>query len=327
MNPSSIPSRSGSPDVSVLLTSWNGRDLTRDAIQSVREKTTDVSYEIIVVDDGSTDGTADMVRKEFPDVMLVVSQENAGFVRANNLGARHARGRHLLLLNNDTIFVNNAIAILSRYLDDHPDVGACGGLLLNRDMTAQVSYGNEPSLGQAVVDLFFLNELFPRAGFPKRGTIPLLPCAGPIDVDYITGADLLIRRSIVDEIGLFDELFREYCEETDLCRRVRAVARRRVVFVPEAQIIHLGGMTYGMLGKGQIRKQYLSYAKFLKKYHGSFYSFCTRLLYACHYFVKMIVRFAGAFLARGPAAAQKRLNAQKAWYAVRYSLAPRSDPS
>ena len=315
------------PDVTVLLTTWNTREMTLEAIRSVEKKTEGITYEVIVVDDASDDGTAEALRLEFPHVRVIVSPHNLGFVRANNLGASSARGRHLFLLNTDTLLVNNAIAVLSRYLDEHPDVGACGGMLLNRDMTPQVSYGNEPSLPQAAVDAFFLNDLLPNAGFPQRGIVPRFPCAGTIDVDYITGADLMIQRSIVDSIGLFDELFREYCEETDLCRRVRTVAGKRVVFVPDASVMHFGGMSYGQLGEAQIRKHYLSYAKYLTKHHGSFYSFCTRLLYAWHYSVKMVVRYLSALAAAGSTRKQKYLMAKRAWYIVRYSLAPRSDPA
>ncbi len=310
------------PDVSVLLTTWNSREMTLDAVRSIGQNTRGITYEILVVDDASSDGTAEALRSEFPDLRLIVSEQNLGFVRANNLGARHARGRHLLLLNTDTLLANNAVAILSHFLEDHVDVGVCGGLLLNRDMTPQVSYGDEPSFGQAFVDSLFLNDIFPGAGFPNRGTVPRLPCAGPIDVDYVTGAGLMIRRTIVESLGLFDELFREYCEETDLCRRVRTVLGLRVVFVPDATIIHFGGVSYGQFGEGQIRRHYLTYAKYLSKYHGSFYSFGTRLLYAWHYAVKMVVRLAAALMAHAPVRQQKLSMAKNAWYSVRYSLAP-----
>ncbi len=317
--------RSAIPDVSVLLTTWNSCEMTLDAIRSIGQKTAGITYEIIVVDDASNDGTAEALRSEFPHIRLIVSEQNVGFVRANNLGARFACGRHLLLLNTDTLLANNAVAILSRYLDDHPDVGVCGGLLLDRDMIPQVSYGDEPSLAQATFDALFLNDLFPGAGFPKRGIIPRLPCAGPVNVDYVTGADLMIRRSIVDSIGLFDELFREYCEETDLCKRVRKVMGQRVVFVPDATIIHFGGLSYGQFGEGHIRKQYLSYDKFLTKHHGRLYSLATRLLYAWHYFIKMIARFIVSLLMRGTAGTDKRHMALKAWYIVKHSIAPRRE--
>jgi hypothetical protein len=317
--------KSHAVDVSVILTSWNGREVLRSALLSVRENTLGLTYEIIVVDDASSDGSAAMIKAEFPDIDLIVNLQNVGFARANNLGARRARGRYVFLLNNDTILLNNAIGILAGYLDRNPDAGACGGLLLNQDLSTQLSYGNYPSFFLGLIDAFFLNDLLPGLNLPKRGIAPRSPIRLVADVDYISGADIMIRASLINSIGLFDEYFREYCEEVDFCFRARHTAHVKVAFIPEARIIHLGGLSYGLLKEGYIRKQFASYHKFLTKHHGKVYSFFTRLLYGWHYAIKFLVRTVRALAAVGEERMRRVQSARMAWYMTRYSLAPEHD--
>ena len=309
-------------DVSILLTNWNVRDLMKDAILSVYRQTKDITYEVIVVDDGSTDGSVEMLRKDFPDVRLLVNEKNVGFSKANNLGVTIARGKYILLLNTDTLLVNNPVKVLFDFLETHPEAGVCGAWLKGRDMSSQVSYGNFPSFHQAVVDALFLNDLFPRAGLPNIGTYPLESSTKPIEVDYVTGAAILIRKEIIDRIGLFDEWFRAYCEETDFCYRVKHVVNRKVYFVPDAHVIHLVGLSYSKVRKYQLQLMYSSFNKFLTKHHGSVYSFCTRLLYAWRQFLKLLVRYLLYAVAPPAKKELKRNYMLHTWYGVRYSLFP-----
>ena len=310
------------PAATVLITNWNGMDVLRACLRSVREQTRDIACEVIVVDDASTDGSAEAVRAEFPWVRLIVRTVNGGFVRANNEGARAARGHYILLLNSDTELLNNAVKILSGYLDAHDGVGVCGGWLKSPDGSSQVSYGSAPSLSQALADALFLNDFFPSAGFPNRGVAPppARGTAGP--VDYVTGADLMIRRALVESLGLFDELFEAYCEEVDLCRRVRVTGGREVHFVPEAQILHLGGYSYGKRGKRQLQLLHGSYRKYLIKHHGAVYALAVRGLFAWHYVVKGALRTI-RFLAAPAAEREARAGeVRAAWFHVLYSLLP-----
>jgi GT2 family glycosyltransferase len=319
-----IEGSSRTPVVSILIANWNGQDVLRDCLLSLAERTRGIEYEIIVVDDASTDRSVEMVRSEFPSVRLVVRTVNGGFVKTNNDGVRIARGKNVLLLNSDTLLLNNAVKILSEYLDEHPKVGVCGGWLQNPDGSSQVSFGHAPSFLQALTDAFFLNDLFPSAGFRSRGVLPRPGWTSPRSVEYITGADLMIRRSFVERFGLFDELYEAYCEEVDLCRRVRIAGGLDVHFVPEAHIVHLGGFSYGKRVERHVQMQHISYQKYLTKYHGQFYALLVRLLFAWHYLVKGAVRTARLVTAPRTKREGRKRETLAAWYHVRYSIWPHS---
>ena len=314
-----------SPDVSIILTAWNVRPLLKDALLSVAEKTRGVRYEIIVVDDASSDGTGEMMKKEFPDATLITLGENVGFSRANNLGAGQATGRYLLLLNTDTILVNNAIGIFVDYLDHHPDTAVCGGTLKFPDMRNHISYGSFPSFHQALVDALFLNDIFPGAQLPNRGVYPPESIVEPMEVDYVTGAAILIRKELTDLYGLFDERYRAYCEETDFCYRMKHEAKKKIMYIPEAHVIHLAGVSYRNVRRYQTQLMYSSYNKFLTKYHGAIYAFCTRVLYAWHFGIRTLSRGV-KYLAARPARRDERLaDLKEVWYCMWYSLIPNEE--
>jgi GT2 family glycosyltransferase len=309
-------------DVSILITNWNGREILRDALRSLFARTAGVEHEVIVVDDASSDGSSDMVRTEFPQVRLIVNPVNTGFVGANNLGVKSAKGRYILLLNSDTVLINDAVSVLARHLDTHPESGICGGWLLNRDLSSQLSFGSFPSLSQALVDALFLNDLFPAAGLPNRARAPLPSCVEPVPVDYVSGACLMARHEVVRELGLFDDRFKAYCEEVDLCRRVSRGKGLQVVFVPEARIIHLGGVSYRKLGREQIRQKCRGYDLYFRKHHGALYSIVTRLLYAWHYAGKTCIRLLRCVLSNRVQRIERRDQFLEAWHSFIYSLFP-----
>ena len=306
--------------VTFLVANWNGKDILQQCLASIYANTHDIPFEIVVVDDASSDDSVNMIQTKFPLVKLVVSPVNLGFVGANNLGVQHAAGTYILLLNSDTVLLNDAASLLAAYMEDHPDVGVCGPALTGSSGLPQVSYGWPPSLLQGLVDALFLNDLFPRAGLPSRA-IALPPGKlQPFPVYYINGAALMIRHSLVEQFGLFDKRFRAYCEEVDLCWRIRKTACKQVVLVPTAHIKHYEGQSYGQLGEGRIQILYESYHTFLLKHHGAVYSFITRILYAWHYAVKGVFRGMRYLFANPDQRARRRQGLTQAFYHVRYSL-------
>lgn len=235
-------------DVSIIIVNYNTCKMTAECIDSVIEKTTDLSYEIILVDNASTDGSKDFFEKD-SRITYSYNTENLGFGRANNIGVKIAKGRNILFLNSDTLLINNAIKILSDYLDSHPKVGAVGGNLYSFDMKPAMSFQRlRPSLSWEINDLLFNLPL--RFRYGKTATY-FNNSSQPTTVGYIMGADLMTRKEIIDQIGCFDPQFFMYFEETDLCHRI-AKNGYSLHVIPAAKIIHHEGKSFGDTTKSKL---------------------------------------------------------------------------
>jgi N-acetylglucosaminyl-diphospho-decaprenol L-rhamnosyltransferase len=217
-------------DVSILIVSWNSAELIIPCVRSIEAKTRNVRHEIIVVDNGSTDGSAQRIRKTFPEVRLIENPENLGFARAVNLALDTVSGRYTFLLNPDILFRNDAASILSRFLDGRPEAGIAGGRLFNSDGSPGVSFGRFPAFRDAV------NRSM--GGSPNYG-IPFDPTqTDPGKVDWISGADLMIRSDFFRELGGLDPSYFFSFEDVDLCLRAARLGRTTYV-VPDAEIVHI----------------------------------------------------------------------------------------
>lgn len=225
-------------DVSIIIVSYNTIDLIGNCVDSVFEKTEGVDYEIIVVDNQSPDDTVNVLKEKYgsePNFRLIELQENIGFGRANNEAFKIAQGRNVLLLNPDTVLINNAIKILSDYLDANPKVGICGGNLFDEEMKPAYSYGSYLPGMYAEFNMLLkgkLDRLFYRENTTFNQTDKNTPVA------YISGADLMTRKVILDEMGGFNPSFFMYYEETELTYRIKK-AGYRVMNVPKSEIQHL----------------------------------------------------------------------------------------
>lgn len=229
-----------SPEVSILIVSFNTRDMTLEAIRSARAETR-TPHEVIVVDNASTDGSAEAVAERFPDLRVMAEAENHGFARANNLAAREARGRFLLLLNPDTVVLDRAIDRLISFALSRPDARIWGGRTLFADHSlnpascwAAMSLRSLISQATGLGSLFRQSDLFNPEGYGgwRRDT--------EREVDIVSGCFLLIERTFWERLGGFDPTFVMYGEEADLSLRARALgARPRIT--PDARIIHHAG--------------------------------------------------------------------------------------
>jgi GT2 family glycosyltransferase len=224
-------------DVSIIIVNYNTRALLKQCIDSVIEKTHDINFEIIVVDNASSDGSQQMVKENFPNITLIESSENLGFGRANNLGFEYAKGQNILLLNPDTILLNNAVKILSDYLNYNSQVGICGGNLFDEKGCPTHSFN------RCLPSVFWeLNKLF--IGLPYKIRYGKNGCFNntkdPLKVGFIVGADMMLRSSILNTVGRFDPDFFMFYEETELTYRVKK-SGFFVYSVPNAHIVHLEG--------------------------------------------------------------------------------------
>lgn len=221
-------------DVSVIIVNYNTRQMTCDCLHSIRMHTRDVNYEIIVVDNASTDGSVAHIKTHFAGVRVISSDRNLGFGKANNKGALEARGKYLFFLNSDTLLLNNAIHFFFNYMERNKEVGAVGGILLNEKGQVSFSYNRFPSPQTEMK--YVLNKLF------RRPTIPHPPFQ-PVSVDFISGADLFIRKAAFERLNGFDPEFFMYYEEVDLQKRMDLLGLKRII-LPEGRIIHLEGGSF-----------------------------------------------------------------------------------
>lgn len=227
-------------DVSIIIINYCTADLLIEAIKSVVENTKGINYEIIVVDNNSPDNSIGKIEHQFEgfkNIKYVKIDKNIGFGRANNAGYEVSYGRNILCLNPDTILINNAIKILSDYLDSHEKVGLCGGNLYHRDGNLCTSYNMTfPSIFAEFSSLLgYLPEILMYGGNRKYNHSDR-----ELKVGMITGADLMVKRAVIDEVGFFRPEFFMYFEDTDFCFRV-ARAHYLRINLPAAKIYHLEG--------------------------------------------------------------------------------------
>lgn len=239
-----ITKGSDSPRLSIIIVAWNIRDVLRDCLRSLFREDLEVASEVIVFDNGSDDGTPEMVAGEFPAVKLIRSPENLGFAKGNNRAMKAARGDYVLLLNSDTVVIDSTIfKRWVTFMDSHPDAGLSGCRLLFPDGTHQVGdAGYRPGPASVLVHNFFLSRLLPgifRGLFVSSAKPPYR-----IEVDWISGADLLVRRSILPEVGLLDESIFIYAEDIEWGCRIRSFGYK-AYYLSDLRIVHLQGATTG----------------------------------------------------------------------------------
>ncbi len=250
-------------DVSAIVVNWNTRDLLARCLGSLYE-TTQESLQVIVVDNASQDGSTEMVRKRFPQVLLIENDENVGFARANNQAMPLAQGRYLLLFNSDAIAQPGAIHALVTLADAQPRAGIVGAQLLNPDGTFQASYTPFPTLWQEFLILTGLGRAMYGAHYPSRGPEEK---KGPQEVDRVEGACMLVRREAYAQVGGLDEGYFMYAEEVDWCYAMKQIGWQ-VWYQPAARVIHFGGSSSRHRQPQREVDLYQSRVRFFRKHHG-----------------------------------------------------------
>lgn len=228
------------PEASLIVLSFNTRNLLRENLTCLQAVSAEIDSEIIVVDNASHDGSADMVAAEFPGIRLIRAPHNLGFAGGNNLGYKAARGEFLILVNSDAFIEANALHRGLEQMRKYPEVGLAGGLLFSRDQRHEPSARQFPSPLNDLLNLTGLAARYPRSRFFGRFDRTWADPLEPAEVDWVPGAFCIIRRAALDQIGFFDERFFLYYEEVDLCRRLRK-AGWSVWYWPDLQAVHWGG--------------------------------------------------------------------------------------
>jgi N-acetylglucosaminyl-diphospho-decaprenol L-rhamnosyltransferase len=226
-----ISGKMGSTTLSIVILNWNTVDLVKDCLQSVDDNVA-LDYEVIVVDNGSIDGSVAMVEEHFSHHQLIVLPENLGFSAGNNVALAVARGRYILLLNPDTVVLPHALQPLIDFMEDHPRAGIVGPTLWNPDGSLQHSTTPFPTLWNEFLRFTMLHRSLLKS---RRATARQNE---PHSVDAVSGAALLIRRACYEEIGPLDSRFFMFYEDTDWCKRARE-ADWEIYFVPSPGIVHI----------------------------------------------------------------------------------------
>lgn len=261
-------------DVSVIIVNYNTLEVTAKCIDSIYEKTEKISFEVIVVDNASNDGSKDFFGKDHR-IKYIYNDENLGFGKANNLALNSAEGRNILFLNSDTLLINNAIKILSDFLDSHPRKGACGGNLFNFDMMPTHSY--KKRYYSIWSELNCLLHCIPTRILKDKND-SFNNSGNPIEVAYVTGADLMVKKRVLDETGSFCPDFFMYFEDEELCRRIRNHGWK-ICSVPDAWIMHLEGWSSEKHSSTRKNPMYQeSRKKYLEKIYGTTYRKLTDIL-------------------------------------------------
>ncbi len=273
-------------DVSIIFVNWNSVDYLQECIPSIRQHTRGLSYEIIVVDNDSPAGDADVIEREFPGITLIKSKENLGFAGANNLGFKQSSGEYILFLNPDTKFISPVINILLKRSQSLPDAGVVGCKLLNRDRSIQTS-----SIMQFPT---IFNELFQfeylRLRWPSYwGIGPLFSDSlEPAKVEVISGACMLIRRDVFEKVGMFSDEYFMYAEDIDLCYKIGKAGWTNY-YVGEAEAIHYAGICSPRIW--QLVAKLKSMLRFCEKFYGRSYTRIFRVSLACNAFVRLVVLY------------------------------------
>jgi len=245
-------------DLSVVIVNWNTESLLRDCLRSVYDTVEGMTFEVIVVDNASSDGSVAMLKVEFPQVRRIENYENRGFAAANNQAFRVMTGRYALLLNSDTVLTGGAACELYAFMEEHPEAVMACGQLLNADGSKQNSIAAFPTLLSLLVNVPLLEILFPARYPSKRQEYP-----HPIEVDSGIGACLIVRKSAIDGVGGLDERYFFFFEETDWARTMRE-AGWKIYHVPTARIYHFQGKSVGADVRSRIHFYRSRYLYFLK---------------------------------------------------------------
>ena len=254
------------PTLSIIIVAWNTRELLAQCLESFCQEVQALQaagVETLVVDNSSRDGSAQMVRERFPWVKLIENQTNLGFARGNNQAVHQSRGRYVLLLNPDTEVKAGALQKLVGFMEAHPRAGGAGARLLNPDGTLQPSCYQEPTLPREFWRMFHLDAVIPYGAY-RMATWDL---DKPRPVEVVQGACLILRREVLNQVGLLDEGYFIYSEEVDLCHRLRQ-AGWGLYWVPQAQVVHYGGQSTKQVAADMFLQLYGGKIRYFRKHYG-----------------------------------------------------------
>ncbi len=263
------------PDISIVIVSFNTRDVLRECLQSIERESSGIQVETWIVDNNSSDGSAEMIEQEFPQARLIRSQTNLGFGAANNLALEQARGRYIVLLNSDAFLGVDSLRLALQHMDEHPQAGLGGARLIGRDHSWQPSGRMFPSILNDAFVYLGLASRYPQSRIFGRFDRTWADQSLAAEVDWAVGAFSIIRSEALAKVGFFDPAFFLYSEEVDLCRRIKT-AGYQIWYWPDIVVVHVGGessrqvktLEMSSTGAQLIRWRMRSTLLYYRKHHG-----------------------------------------------------------
>jgi GT2 family glycosyltransferase len=265
--------------LSIIIVTWNSESDIRGCLASIGRNP---AWEVLVVDNASEDQTVSIVTTEFPWVRFIANRENRGYAKANNQGIALSRGNYILLLNPDTVIVDAALTSMIDFMEKHPGFGALGPQLLNPDRTVQPSCREFPTYQILFWEFFGFSRLFPRSGIFGRWRMGYFDHRNEREVDQPMGSCLLIRKTVLERVGGFDEQFPMFLNDVDLCYRIKQ-SGTKIVFLPQASVIHYKGKSTSRVRPRMIVSAHRSFYRYFKKHFRP--NFLQRALIAGFFFL------------------------------------------
>ncbi len=254
------------PTLSVCIVNWNTRELLRACLRSLYQHPPDEPFEVIVVDNASADDSAKMVQAEFPQVILIPNKENLGYARGNNQAIQRARGEFILLLNPDTEVRPDTLSNALRFMREHPEVGAIGARQRFPDGRVQPSVRGFPTPRNLLFEVLGLARLFPRSRLFAAYRMHWFTYDRPMPVDQPMGTFLMVRRAVIEQVGLMDEAFPLFFNDVDWCYRIWQ-AGWQIWFVPAVEIVHHGGASTRQIRRAALRESHRALERFYRKHY------------------------------------------------------------
>lgn len=274
-------------DVSIIIVNWNTKEHLRNCIESINQAISGINAEVVVVDNASEDGSAEMVQLEFPYVKLIKNRDNLGFAKANNMGIASSIGSYLCLINSDVIVDINCIKQLIQYLMENRNVGMVGPMIRNPDGTVQRSCYGYPTLWNMFSRAMALDRLFPNSALFGSRMMTYLGYDSTQSVEVLSGCFSCVRREALDSVGGLDETFFMYAEDIDWCKRFRD-AGWDVVFYPGAEAIHFGGASSANAPIQFYVEMHKADLQYWEKHHGNL----KKYLYMINLYLYHLIRVA-----------------------------------
>jgi hypothetical protein len=270
------------PDISIVIVNYNVKELLVKCIASILKYTTNnIKYEIIVVDNHSSDGSVDEIKLKFSQVTLIANKFNAGFPHANNQAFAIAKGKYIFMLNPDTEFIDDALLGLYNFAESHPEVSLLAPALLNTDLTHQQSVWRFPTLFYVFCEMHYMNSFLKRKNYSDKNL------SKSFEAESFSGAAIFFKKAVFDQIGMLDETM-FWIEDVEFCYRAYH-ANLKLIYYPDIKVIHHVGQSAKKNYKISISNQIFNKIKFFRKHHSVLAYWSTIFLSFYHVFLKLII--------------------------------------